>query len=155
MAKKITVKKVIDEIKVPVGLIGGMIVGNFGGKTIDKLLKVNPALSGINPKSLAKPLVLLTAGVGGAMLLKDQNLKLVASGIAASGIASSVKILLKKDLLAGLDGLGETNDFLLSDNYDPELPELASAGYDSLEIEYPLEGANYEDYEEVQDVEIL
>ena len=152
---KIKLKQVVEELKAPALIIVGMIGGNLGGKLIDKVLKVDPALAGFNPKAIAKPIALLSTGVAGALLLKDQNLKLVASGIAASGIASGVKVLLKKDLLSGFEGLGDSSQILVAEAFDASLPELSSADFQALEVEYPTSNSNYDEYEEIQDVEML
>ena len=152
---KINVKQVIEEIKAPALIFVGMLGGSLGGKALDKALKVDPSLAGFNPKAMAKPVALLSSGIAGALLLKDQNLKLVAAGVAASGIASGVKVLLKKDLLSGFDGLGDANQLLIAEAFDTNLPELSSGDYQALEVEYPSEESNYDEYEEVQDVEIL
>ena len=159
MAEIINGKKVIDELAKPALIILGMAGGNFAGKALDKMLKVDSSLTGFNAKAAAKPVIQIATGIAGAVLLKDKNMKLVASGIAASGIASGVKVLLKKDLLAGFDGLGndydldDINNLMQIEPYDPDLPELSSANFETLEIEAPQD--DYEDYDEVQDVEIM
>lgn len=156
---KIKGKKVLDELAKPALIILGMAGGNFAGKALDKVLKVDKSLSGFNAKAAAKPVIQIATGIAGAVLLKDKNMKLVASGIAASGIASGVKVLLKKDLLAGFDGLGEgydlddINNLMQIDPYNPELPELSSANFETLEIEAPSD--ENDDYDEIQDVEIM
>jgi hypothetical protein len=107
----------------------------------------------MNVKSLAKPVVMLTAGVAGSIFLKDKNLKLIASGVAASGIASGVKVFLKKDILAGFDGLG--SDILQVEAYDPNLPLLQDGNYDVMDVEMAGSDAMLDDYQEIQEVEIL
>ena len=84
-ARKIKGKQVLEELKAPALIIVGMIGGNMAGKAIDKVLKVDGTQVGFNPKTLARPVVQLSAGVAGALLLKDENLKLVATGVATSG----------------------------------------------------------------------
>ncbi len=150
---KISGKKVLDEVKTPLLIIGGMYVGNLGGKALDKILKVDDSLSGINMKAAAKPVALLSAGIAGSIFLKDDNLKLIASGIAASGIASGVKIFLKKDILAGFDGLG--NDMLQVESYNPDLPLLPEGDYHAMNIEMAGTEDELADYEQVEEVEIL
>ncbi|MCX8486268.1 MAG: hypothetical protein ORN53_03670, partial [Crocinitomicaceae bacterium] len=67
------------------------------------------------------------------------NMKMLATGVGASGLLSGVKILLKKDLLAGLAdfNLGGSNDLgepsiyreplnLSVERYNPDLPALSS-----------------------------
>jgi len=163
MAAKAKIKgaHILEELKAPALIVVGMIGGNMAGKAIDKVLKVDEAQAGFNIKGMAKPVVQLTAGVSGALLLKDNNLRLVATGIAASGVASGVKVLLKKDLLAGLNGLGNSRalatvkELLKVEPYNPDLPELVSGGYETKDIEFPEDGKDYDAYEEYQEVEIL
>jgi hypothetical protein len=72
-------------------------------------------------------------------MLKDPNMKMLATGVGASGLLSGVKVFLKKDLLAGLsdfsfngiDGLGEPTVYrepmnLSVERYNPDLPALSS-----------------------------
>ena len=158
--KKISGAEVLQELKGPALIIVGMIGGNMAGKAIDKVLKVDETQVGFNAKALAKPVVQLSAGVAGAMLLKDDNLKLLATGVATSGVASGVKVLLKKDLLSGLDGLGNdalssARGLLKAERYNPDLPELANGNYETYQIEYPGSDEAYDDYDEVHEVEIL
>jgi hypothetical protein len=158
---KVTAKQVLGELKNPALIVVGMIGGNFGGKMIDKVLKVDDTQTGFNAKAVAKPVVQLAAGVGGAVFLKDENLKLVATGVAASGVASGVKVLLKKDLLAGFSGLGtadalsKARGMLVAEPYNPELPELSQEYFETVPVEYPELNATYDQYEEIQEVEIL
>ena len=63
-------------------------------------------------------------------------MKMLATGVGASGLLSGVKVLMKKDLLAGLadfsfSGLGEPSVYreplnLSVDRYNPDLPALSS-----------------------------
>lgn len=170
---KISAQSILEELKTPGLIILGMVGGNMVGKLIDKVVKVDDTATGFQVKALVKPLVQITAGVGGALLLKDNNLKLIASGIAASGIASTVKVFLKKDILQGLTnfaGFGDSDDPLKQvfrepvslsiAPYNPDLPELSAASSVSiaaLPIEYENEvsGAELGDYEVVKQIELL
>jgi hypothetical protein len=174
MAKKQTSKKakfdaksIIEEFKTPGLIILGMVGGNMAGKLLDKVVTVDETATGFQAKALIKPIVQITAGVGGALLLKNQNLKLIASGIAASGIAGSVKVFLKKDILQGLTsfaGLGDSNDNynqvfrepmnLQIEPYSPHLPELRGS-LAELPIESDMSGANLGEYTEIKEVQIL
>jgi len=172
---KLGLGAVLEELKTPGLIILGMVGGNMAGKLIDKVIKVDETATGIQPKAFIKPVVQITAGVGGALFLKDKNLKLIASGIAASGIASSVKVFLKKDILQGLTnfaGLGETAEVknvfrepinLQIEPYYPNLPALTGGG-DENEIDgiakIPVEtddfsGTELGDYTEIKEVQIL
>ena len=158
---KVSGKQVLKELKAPALIVVGMIGGNMAGKAIDKMLKVDETQVGFNVKAVAKPVVQLSAGIAGAVLLKDQNLKLVATGLATSGIASGVKILLKKDLLAGFNGLGnghalsQARGLLRAESYNPDLPELSAGNFETYPVEYPEANEDYDQYEEVHEVEIL
>jgi hypothetical protein len=82
---------------------------------------------------------MLGVGTAGNIMLKDPNMKMLATGVGASGLLSGVKIMLKKDLLAGLAdfNLGGSNEFgepsiyreplnLSVERYNPDLPALSS-----------------------------
>jgi hypothetical protein len=161
---KLNAMTVLEELKTPGLIILGMVGGTMAGKLIDKALPLDETATGFQAKALVKPLVQITAGVGGAILLKDKNLKLIASGVAASGIASTVKVFLKKDLLNGL------GDFNIADPikrvfreplnlaiapYNPELPVL-NEHREEIQIE-SISGneSDLDDYQEVQEVQIL
>jgi len=174
MAKKQTISKtkfdaksILEEFKTPGLIIIGMVGGNMAGKLLDKVITVDETATGFQAKALIKPLVQITAGVGGALLLKDQNLKLIASGVAASGIAGSVKVFLKKDILQGLTnfaGLGDSNEDykqvfrepmnLQIEPYIPHLPELKGA-LAELPIETEMSGTDLGEYTEIKEVQIL
>jgi hypothetical protein len=179
MAKKQTSKKakfdaksIIEEFKTPGLIIIGMVGGTMAGKLIDKVLPVDETATGFQAKALIKPLVQISAGVGGALLLKDQNMKLIASGVAASGIAGTVKVFLKKDILQGLTnfaGLGDSNPTdnykqvfrepmnLQIEAYNPHLPELPAltGNLAELPIETELTGGDLGEYTEIKEVQIL
>ena len=164
---KLNAKSVIEELKTPGLIIIGMIGGNLAGKLIDKAIPIDETATGFQAKALVKPILQISAGIGGAIFLKDKNLKLIAGGIAASGIASTVKVFLKKDILSGL------GDFNIADPlkrvfrdpinlaiapYNPELPVLNESNSDlrTIEIESaPTDMGELADYEEVQEVQIL
>lgn len=162
-------KAIIEELKTPGLIILGMVGGNMAGKMIDKVTKVDPEATGFQVKALLKPVVQISVGVGGALFLKDKNMKLIASGVAASGIASGVKVFLKKDILQGLTnfaGLGDSDSVsrvfrepvnLSIEPYNPELPKLLPAQFEAIPVEneYEINGAEMGAYTEVKEVEIL
>lgn len=135
---KISSQAVMDEIKTLAMLTGGVVIGSVGGKMIDRALSVDPASTTFNAKALARPIVLMGLGTAGNLMLKDPNLKMLATGVGASGVLSGVKVFLKKDLLAGLadfnlggSDLGEPNVYreplnLSVERYNPDLPALSS-----------------------------
>jgi hypothetical protein len=167
---KIDAKTILEELKTPGLIILGMVGSNLAGKLIDKAVKVNATATGFQAKALVKPIVQISAGVGGALFLKDKNLKLIATGIAASGIASTIKVFLKKDILQGLTefaGLGASSDpvkqifrepiNLSIEPYNPDLPQLPSAQVEAIPIEPETEitGSDLGEYEEIKEVSIL
>jgi hypothetical protein len=163
---KLNAKTVLDELKTPGLIILGMVGGNMAGKLIDKALPIDESATGFQAKALVKPVVQITAGVAGAILLKDKNLKLVASGVAASGIASTVKVFLKKDILSGLGNfrINEPLKRVFRDPinlaiapYNPDLPALTEYRDDipTIPVEGPGSMGELTDYEEIQEVQIL
>ena len=141
MTKKATNDAMIGELKSLAMISGGLILGSMGGKALDKALKVDDSLPGFQAKKLVKPAVQLGAGVLGAIKLKDKNMKLVAAGVGASGVMSTVKVVLKKDLLSGIAGLGDMGNAmsvyqdpvqLSVQRYNPDLPQLNAAQAEEL-----------------------
>jgi hypothetical protein len=136
---KLSGQAVMGEIKTLAMLTGGVVIGSVGGKMIDKVLNVDATATGFNVKAMARPIVLLGLGAAGNLMLKDPNMKMLATGVGAAGMLSGVKVFLKKDLLAGLsdfnmsgiDGLGEPAVYrepmnLSIERYNPDLPALSS-----------------------------
>ncbi len=162
-------KAIMEELKTPRLIILGMVGGNMAGKMIDKVVKVDPEATGFQVKALLKPVIQISAGVGGALFLKDKNMKLIASGVAASGIASGVKVFLKKDILQGLTnfaGLGDSDPVsqvfrepvnLSIEPYNPELPKLPPAQFEAIPVEneFEINGAEMGAYTDIKEVEIL
>ena len=95
--------------------------------------------SGLKPKALLKPAIQLAAGIGGGIYSKNEYLKLIATGVTVSGVLSTTKIILKKDILQGLSemaGLGATDQVkrvfrepvnITIEPYNPDLPRLPRA----------------------------
>lgn len=166
---KLDAKAILEELKTPGLIILGMVGGNLVGKLVDKAVKVDDTATGFQAKALVKPVLQITAGVGGAIFLKDKNLKLIASGVAASGIASTIKVFLKKDILQGLTefaGLGASDPVnqvfrepinLSIEPYNPDLPQLPPAQVEAIPVETDEEmsGSDLGEYQEIKEVEIL
>ena len=137
---KLSSQAVMEEVKNLAMLGGGVVLGSVGGRLIDKVLKVDGTETGFNAKAMARPVVLIAAGAAGAVMLKEKNMKLLATGVGAAGVLSGVKVILKKDLLAGLaefSGLGNDDTETTSptkvfrepvqlavERYNPDLPAL-------------------------------
>ena len=163
---RLDAKAIIEELKTPGLIILGMVGGNMAGKLIDKAVKVDDTATGFQAKALIKPVIQITAGVGGGLFLKDKNLKLICSGVAASGIASTVKVFLKKDILQGLTnfaGLGEAVNQVFREPlnlsiepYNPDLPQLPPSQMAALPVEYESDmSGDLGEYTEIKSVEIL
>ncbi len=161
---KISGKQILDELKTPALIILGMAGGNLAGNIIDKTLKVDNTQEGFNIKKIVKPIVQISAGLSGTLLLKNENLKLISVGVTASGVASTVKVLLKKDLLNGFKGLGEAEvlkqfrENLKLQRYNPNLPELSELSELNNIETIPIEMSNsgrFEDYQEIDEIEII
>lgn len=143
-------KAVISELKSLLMISGGMILGTMGGKALDAALKVDDTLPGFQAKKLIKPAVQLGAGVLGAIKIKDPNLKLLAAGVGASGVVSTVKVVLKKDLLSGLGNplssvqarrIYQDPVRIAVNRYSPDLPQLQASTISEYEYNDPI-GAN-------------
>ncbi len=161
---KVTMKTALEDLKGAGLVILGVLGGAMAGKVIDKILPVDETATEFQYKSLVKPVVQLAVGASGAILLKNKNLKLVACGFAATGVVTGVKVFLKKDILNGL------GDFNIADPvkrvfrdpinlaiapYNPELPPL-SEHREEIQIESaPTTVGELDDYEEIQEVQIL
>lgn len=167
---------ILNEFKNPAIIIAGLTVGNFAGKKLNSVLKVDETATGFQVKAMIKPIVQLSTGIGGACYLKNPYAKLFASGVAASGIASTVKVFLKKDILQGFSdvaGLGEVPNRvqevfrepinLQIEPYNPNLPELHGGDNDTkiegivkvLDESEEISGTELGEYIEVKDVQIL
>ena len=83
ITSKINSGAVMEEVKKLALLGGGVVLGSLGGKLIDNVLKVDSGIPGFNPKALVRPAVLVGAGTAGVLMLKDNNLKLIATGVGA------------------------------------------------------------------------
>lgn len=138
---KLSSQAVMEEVKNLAMLGSGVVLGSVGGRLIDKVMKVDGTETGFNAKAMARPVVLIAAGAAGAVMLKEKNMKLLATGVGAAGVLSGVKVILKKDLLAGLadfSGLGNDDSEMPSapvkvfrepvqlavERYNPDLPAL-------------------------------
>jgi hypothetical protein len=147
---KISSQAVMDELKTLALLTGGVVIGSMGGKMIDTMLKVDPTLPGFNAKAFARPVLLVGAGTAANLLIKNPNIKMLGVGVGAAGVLSGVKLVMKKDLLAGLADfsfngvqgfLGEPSVYrepisLSVDRYNPDLPVLSSTtDYPSNDLE--------------------
>ena len=125
MPKATNSKAIMGEVKNLAVVATGFVVGSMGGSALDRALKVDTGLPGINAKRFIKPAVQLGAGIIGATKLKNSDLKLLASGVGASGVVSAVQIATKKNLLAGAPALaGNAMSVYEPITALPELPDF-------------------------------
>ena len=123
MPKATNSKAIMGEVKNLAMVAGGFVIGSMGGSAIDRALKVDTGLPGINAKRFIKPAVQLGAGIFGATKLKNTDMKFLASGVGASGVVSAVQIATKKNLLAGAPALaGNSMSVYEPMSMFPELP---------------------------------
>ena len=141
-SKQVSSKAMMGELRSLAMISGGMVLGSMGGKAIDNMLKVDETTPGFQAKKLVRPMALLGAGVLGSLKLKNPDVKMVSAGVGAAGVVSTVKVVLKKDLLAGLDGgvagLGEAMSVYHEPvrtiaPYEPNPPALSSGSYTPIE----------------------
>lgn len=137
-SKQVSSQAMMGELRSLAMISGGMILGSMGGKALDKVLKVDDTIPGFQIKKFVRPVALLGAGVLGSIKLKNKDLKMLSAGIGAAGVVSTVKVVLKKDLLSGMDGdisgLGEPmsvyqEPIRMIEPYEPNLPALSSGTY--------------------------
>jgi len=153
---KFSAKAVLEAGKAPLLIIGGMVAGNFAANMLNKVLKVDEEADGDMLKKAISPVILIGTGVAGAMLLKNENMKLVSAGVAGAGLVKGVKVFLKKDLfnLGTLDediinGLNE-EVHLAIEPYRPDLPAIEGQqrAYVAVEDADTVEGLDA--YQEVE-----
>jgi len=156
--RKASKKAIMRELRSLAMISAGMVAGSLGGKALDKALKVDESLPGFQAKKFVRPVVQLGAGVLGAVKLKNQDLKMLSAGVGASGVVSTVKVILKKDILNGFEGahLASAQSVFLDQGYDnyiesyePILPVLASYSepVETLTLDSGDDSSEYENVE--------
>ena len=151
-----SIKSVGDTLKKTGFFLAGFVGSHIGGNMLEtKVLKVTPEDEGM--KKFIKPVVQIVAGVLGATMLKNENLKLVAYGVTGSGAISGVKVLLKKDLLAGFGDIADANNAidLKIEPYNPDLPKIdGPEDYERLSRHEEEVQGFLGEYAEIQEVPI-
>ena len=141
-SSKMSSGAVMEEIKNLAYIGAGVVAGAVGGQMVDKAMKVDATQTGFNAKGMVRPMLLIGAGTYGAIKSKNRAIRMLSAGVGAAGVLSGIKVLTKKDLLAGAEGgLGEAYPLsvyrepmnLSIDRYNPDLPVLGpgSMGNDS------------------------
>jgi hypothetical protein len=117
------VARTVKEGSNVLGVIGGLWLGNFGRKQIDKLVNVQAAADGkFQWTSLISPLATVAIGGGIATIghqiqksdmhndVAGEFVKHVGYGVIGAGGVALVKVTLDKDILAGLGGADSATD---------------------------------------------
>lgn len=108
--RKIDLKGMVDEAKNPLLIVGGIFIGSQIAKVLDR--SVTPSVNGllglsaVDGKQLVTPIILGAAGLIGAQLMPNRNLKMISYGVAGSGVAILAKNMLKVDVLP-INGIDE------------------------------------------------
>ena len=93
-AAKLSLKKMLTDVKDPAAIIGGMVVGKLAGDLLDKAINKTSTVAGLrgigSMSNFIKPVVLIGAGLAGKQMLKNPLLKNVGIGVAAYGGAIGV-----------------------------------------------------------------
>lgn len=156
---KLSAMMIAEELKKPVLIVLGVSAGNLAGKALEKVIKLDETAEGFQAKALFKPLAQLSTGILGTILLENQNLKLFAGGVAASGVASTIKVFLKKDVLNGFGDVGVGQLFrepinLSIEAYNPSLPQIPNSEYITIENQVGQYN-DLSDYQEIGEIGIL
>ena len=131
------------------GLVGGKVLSSVASKALNKSAagaKLN-GLAGFEVSKMITPVVLIAAGIAGNHYLKNEDLKLVATGVAAAGTIDAVSVLIKKDVLTAFGSIEGSQ--LSIEPYNPELPAIEDTRYIQIE---DGKNKNYDAYTEVGSV---
>ncbi len=91
---KLSLSKMVSDVKDPAAIIGGLVAGKIIGDMLDKAVSTTATVAGLrgisSVKELLKPAILVGAGLAAKQLLKNPILKNVGIGVAAYGGAVAV-----------------------------------------------------------------
>lgn len=147
---KINVKKMFQDVKKPALIVLGFWAGKQVSALIDKNTGTISGFLGVDGKKILKPGIQILVGLGASQLIKNENFKFIGYGVAAHGAYELVKDGFGKDLLKGVNGLGNPNDAiqpapdLMLPQLKTKLDELEREELDELERE-ELEGVEGEE----------
>lgn len=157
--KPVSSNAMVGELRSLTMVGSGLVAGSMAGKAIDNMLKVDNTLPGFQPKKLVRPAAQLITGIMASLKFRHPDLKNAAAGFGASGLLSAAQVILKKDLLNGLNGPGQAMS-VYSDAmsavaaYEPDLPMLASGGSGYPSENTPNAYISGEEISSYQDAEI-
>ena len=106
---KLSMKKMASDVKDPLAIVGGMVVGKLASDLLDKgFTKVQTVsgLKGLNGtvQSVMKPLILIVAGLAGKQMLKNPLMKNASLGVAAYAAAEAVTEAFNLPVLQKISG---------------------------------------------------
>ena len=108
---KLSLKKMVSDVKDPLAIVGGMIVGKIVGDLYDTAMAKTSTVAGLRGVTsitpFVKPVVLIGAGLAAKQLLKNPLLKNVGIGVAAYGGATALNNVVNIPQLAAF-GKGTT-----------------------------------------------
>jgi len=146
---KISVGKMLKDIKTPMMLIVGFVAGKQVGLFIDKATNHVEGIVGVDGKALIKPIGTIAIGMAVSQIAKSTEFKTIGYGIAVQGGFALLKDVAGYDLLSGIEG-GTTigNAELPPASPELQLPELQTA---MDELERNVQGITGTDTEEVSE----
>jgi len=135
--KKVSQKAVVSELRSLAMISGGMILGSMSTKAVNKVLKVDETIPGMQIKKFVAPVAMLSAGAVGSIKMKNVDVKMLCAGVGASGAMSTAKVFLGKDLLSGLGkpAIGIYHAPAgYAQSFQASLPELSPASSPQAEV---------------------
>ena len=148
-------KTVVETGKKTLLIVGGIVAGKALSSVAKKMLNKTEAaqkidgLAGFEASGLITPVLLIAGGIAGNHFAKNENLKLISTGVAAAGAIDTVSVLIKKDVLTAFGGVNETPIQIAP--YKPDLPKVDNIAYLPKVIERGrIE--DYPDYEELSNM---
>lgn len=144
---KFSIASVMEAGKTPLLIITSMVGANFLGNMLNKAIGVDEAAEGDMLKKAIVPVAFIGAGLAGSLFLRNNNVKLICAGIAATGVYKGVKVYFQKDLMniAGIDdlinglrGLGEPITLAI----EPYRPSLDPIDMGNVNAPYDEEVVN-------------
>lgn len=145
-------KTVVETGKKTLLIVGGIVAGKALSSVVTKTLKkTDPAkkldgFAGFEASGLITPVLLIAGGIAGNHFAKNENLKLISTGVAAAGAIDTVSVLIKKDVLTAFGNVNETPIQIAP--YKPDLPKVDNIAY----LPKVIERGRIEDYPDYQEL---
>lgn len=109
--RDLSFNQMAKDFRTPALMIAGMTIANIGIKQLNKVLD-KPAVNGllgIDSKTLKKyiaPTASVVTGLAVYQLMPNQDVKVMGLGIATKGGIMALKEITGKDILSGMEGIG-------------------------------------------------